>query len=75
MKPTFDRFDICEAFYAFACNWHGGQWTKEYAIFGRLHRMGFRPSNAIQGKGKKGLTENGQLIYRNLVHGFSKVRG
>ena len=39
-----DRFSICEAAYLFASDYHGGQGSKIYEIFGRLYRLGFRPS-------------------------------
>ena len=40
----FDRFAICEAAYLFAADYHDGQFSQIYAIFGRLHKIGFRPS-------------------------------
>ena len=43
-NAQWNRFDICQAWYLFACEWHRGQWSKEYAIFGRLARMQFRPA-------------------------------
>tara|TARA_R100001594_G_scaffold93447_1_gene127733 strand:- start:340 stop:537 length:198 start_codon:yes stop_codon:yes gene_type:complete len=60
----FDRFDICEAFYAFAMEQHNGQNSKEYAYFGRLKKLGFRPSPLF--KGYESLNENGKEIYNNL---------
>jgi hypothetical protein len=60
----FDRFDICEAYYLFAADWHRGQWSPEYAIFGRLHRMGFKPSPMLD---KSSLSENGRWILANLI--------
>lgn len=60
----FDRFDVCEAYYMFATEWHGGQNTKEYAIFGRLHKLQFRPRPLID---VETLNENAQLIYNGLV--------
>lgn len=39
-----NRFDICEAYYLFACEWHRGAGSAEYRIFGRLHNLDFRPS-------------------------------
>lgn len=60
----FDRFDICEAYYLFACDWHGGQWSPEYAIFGRLSRMGFKPSPLLS---KDSLSENGRWILAQLI--------
>ena len=61
----WDRFDICEAYYAFATDYHGGQFSPEYAIFGRLQRMGYRPG--FGGVTYDALTENGKAIYDNLV--------
>jgi len=62
----FNRFDICEAYYCFASDWHGGQWSKEYMIFSRLHHMGFK---ARQSLSFETLTDNAKQIYLNLVHG------
>ena len=62
----FDRFDICEAYYVFAMLHHGGQGSKEYEIFGRLNRMGFKPSPMLSGPEK--LSENGLNIYLNKVY-------
>lgn len=70
MKAMFDRWDICEAFYVFATNWHGGQWSPEYAIFGRLERLGFKPCLGIQERGAEALTDNGKAIYDALVAGL-----
>jgi len=61
---TWDRFDICEAYWCFAADWHGGQWSPEYAIFGRLYRMQFRPPMDLS---YDSLTENSKEIYNNLV--------
>lgn len=47
----FDRSDICAAFWHFAAEYHGGQNSGEYAVFGRLHRMRFRLG---AGEGDKG---------------------
>ena len=33
----FDRFDICEAYYCYASDYHEGQFSKIYEIFGRLY--------------------------------------
>ena len=60
----FNRFDVCEAYYLFACEWHNGQWSPEYAIFGRLDNFGFRPSPILS---KDSLTENGRVILAGLI--------
>lgn len=61
---TFDRFDVCEAYYLFATLWHGGQFSKEYEIFDRLAKIGFVPGFKIS---EESLTENGLEIYNALV--------
>jgi hypothetical protein len=60
----FDRFDICEAWYLYAADYHGGQSSKLYAKLSQLNRIGFRPSPILS---LDSLTENGQEIYQNLV--------
>jgi hypothetical protein len=61
----FDRFDICEAYYVFAMLWHGGQWSEEYRIFGRLDGLGFKPRPMLSGP--EDLGENGREIYENIL--------
>ena len=62
----FDRFDICLAHWAFACNWHGGQWSATYAKLGQLERMRFSPG-ACQSTEPRYLGDNAREIYRQLV--------
>jgi len=66
----WDRFDICEAFYLYAAHYHGGQWSKEYRIFGRLHNLGFKESPIL---GLDSLEENARAIYDRLVSGDLQV--
>lgn len=70
---NFDRFDICEAYHAFATDWHGGMTSEIYRIFGRLHRLQFRISPLH--KGYESLTENGKEIYDALCikYGYCNV--
>jgi hypothetical protein len=65
----FDKFDICEAYQVFATLYHGGQWSKEYAIHGRLARIGYRGHNVDR---PEELEENARAIFDALVarHGF-----
>lgn len=60
----FDKFDICEAYYCFAESYHGGQWSEEYKIFGRLDAIGFRPSPMLC---IEKLSENAREIFDALV--------
>ena len=64
-SPTeWNRFDICEAWYLFATDWHEGQGSDTYAIFGRLSRMRFRPSPMLS---TRTLSANGRLILATLI--------
>ena len=60
----WNRFDICEAWYLFASAWHEGQFSDTYAIFGRLDRLGFRPSPILS---TRSLSPNGRLILAGLI--------
>ena len=66
MTPRIDwnRFDICEAWYLFACDWHEGQGSATYAFFGRLDRLRFRPSPLLS---TGSLSPNGRLILAGLI--------
>jgi hypothetical protein len=61
----FDRFDIVAAHYAFANDYHSGQWSELYKRSCRISRY-YTPSPLD--KGYDSLTENGQVIYNNLVN-------
>jgi hypothetical protein len=60
----FDRFDIAQAHYAFACDYHGGQTCELYARLCRISRY-LKLSPLF--RGFDSLSENGQEIYNNLV--------
>lgn len=60
----FDRFDIAEAYYLFASHYHGGICSKEYAYFGRLEKIGFKPGICLD---YNNLSDNGKEIYNNLA--------
>ena len=60
----FDRFDICEAYWCYASDYHEGQFSKIYEIFGRLYELDF---NHRMDLCFESLTENGQYIYNSLV--------
>ena len=60
----FDRFDILEAYYLFGADYHGGQFTKEYAYTGRVLNVGFKPGCMLR---YESLSDNGKAIYDNLV--------
>ena len=73
MFPTeWNRFDVCEAWYLFACDWHEGQGSATYAIFGRLDRLGFRPSPILS---TRSLSPNGRLILAGLIRAARASRG
>lgn len=64
--PSWNRFDVCEAWYAYASENHSGQGSRAYAIFGRLDRMRFRPGLGVRERGRDALTDNGKAIYDSL---------
>lgn len=68
----FDRFDICAAYELFASHYHGGMGSKEYAIFSRLHKIGY--NSGPSGGHWRRLTENAKWIYRHkaLHHSHTK---
>lgn len=65
----FNRFDVCEAYYVFACLYHSGQNSEQYRILNRLNRIGFRAKFTLNeaAKPRLGLSENGYEIYKGLV--------
>ena len=68
----WDRFDICEAYYCYMMLHHGGQWSKEYALSGTFHRLGFKLSPLF--RDETSLSENGRVIYDGLVSGDTELR-
>lgn len=74
LAPWFDRFDICDAYHAYATDFHGGQASPEYAIHGRLDRMEYRPGLSVREETFAGLSENARGIYLRLASGVAKVR-
>ena len=60
----FDRLAICDAYYIFASLWHGGQYSKEYAIFGRLNKIGYTPPHSLT---EETLSEEAKEVYHRLV--------
>jgi hypothetical protein len=61
----FNRIDICEAYYLFACQYHNGQGSITYKIFGRLDALGFRASCML--KDEEDLNDNAREIFEHLV--------
>jgi len=63
----FDRFDVCDAYYQFARDYHRGQWSSEYAIFGRLDRVGYSPARSVADGGPSALSANARFILSGLI--------
>lgn len=59
----FDRFDIVEAYYLYFVDYHGGQWSREYARLSRMTRY-FKPRQSLS---YDTLSENAQEIYNSLA--------
>jgi hypothetical protein len=81
--PTFDRFDICEAYNAIENDWNSGGWLRERpsnvrrgerrgyvgeATHVQLARMHFKSRD--EATTFDGLTENGKDIYRLLCERY-----
>lgn len=65
----WDRFDICEAYWCFYCDWHrGGLTDRDYehvrSISETLHRLQFQPSADLS---SDTLNDNARAIYDALV--------
>ena len=60
----WNRFDIVEAHYAFHKDHHCGLWSPEYETLCRISKY-YHPS--MLGCTYDSLTENGKMIYDNLV--------
>jgi hypothetical protein len=58
------RFDICEAWYCYAFNYHEGQASKLYSKFAQFERIGFKPAANLS---YEKLTDRGKEIYDRLV--------
>lgn len=70
----FDRYDTCEAFYAYMVDYHGGQSSKEYRLTGVFAKLRFKPGAAVREQGRLGLTDNGRAIYDALALGTHTLR-
>lgn len=68
-EMTWDRFDIIEAYYLYARQYHEGQRSKEYKIFGRIAKLGFFPNMSLKYSDDPSvaLSENGVEIFEKLV--------
>ncbi len=72
VDPSFERFDICEAYYLVEVYYNSGGWLQERpsnarrreATHVQLHRMEFKPA---PGLGYATLTDNGKAVFLALV--------
>lgn len=65
----WDRFDIVEAHYWFAVDYHGGQFSDLYERMCRISNY-YRPG--ICHRGYDSLSENAQMIYDDLVSKYEQ---
>lgn len=65
-----NRASICTAYYVYAMLNHGGMWTPEYAVFGRLLKLGFRASPML--RDENDLVDEERWLYDRLVSGESR---
>ena len=61
------QFSIYEACYAYAAEWHAGQWSRSYALLCKLDQKGFHPGLSLQSFGRDALTEEGKALYDHLL--------
>lgn len=64
----FDRVAICDAYYMFASLYHGGQGSKEYAIFGRLDKLKYKPGAGASSQRPSRLSEEAREVFDRLVY-------
>lgn len=73
--PTFDRFDICEAYWCLENDWNSGGvlWErpsctrKRESVGVLLHRVQFKPRPDLE---YTTLSENGKQIYQDAIRTF-----
>ena len=60
-------FNIYEAHYVYAVDCHSGQWSRSYAIFGKLDQKGFKAGLGLKENGYDALSDEGKEMYGRLV--------
>ena len=63
----FNRLTILDAYYMFASLYHGGQGSKEYAYFGRLDKLNYKPSLGVSSQNPDRLDVDARDIFDQLV--------
>jgi hypothetical protein len=63
-----NRFAVLDAYYMFASLYHGGQGSKEYAIFSRLDRLGYKPGLGASSQRPERLSEDAREVFDQLVY-------
>jgi hypothetical protein len=62
---TFDRWDICEAYYVYAALWGHDDFTR--SIVRRLNRIKYTPGQGRDAGTVRSLSANGRDIFTGLV--------
>ena len=62
-----NRIAILDAYYMFASLYHGGQGSKEYAIFSRLDKLGYKPGRGTRSQDPNRLDDDAREIFDRLV--------
>lgn len=63
----FNRLAILNAYYMFASLYHGGQYSKEYAYFARLDKLGYKPGLSANSQDPDRLDEDSREVFDRLV--------
>ena len=61
------RFATYDACYAYAADYHGGQWSRAYALLGKLAAKSYRPGLSVREHGGDGLEPEARELYDRLV--------
>ncbi len=67
MRDLDSIFSVYEACYTYAVAFHRGQFSRSYALLGKLEAKHFLPRLSVQTKGYRALDYLGKVTYKRLV--------
>ena len=70
-RPSWNRRDICEAYFLYAGTWINGSGSWKSAILRRLGRISFCPPRTLS---RRTLSPNGRGILANLIRKSRAMR-
>lgn len=66
-RTEMDKFDVYEACYAYAVDYHQGQWSRAYRLLCNLERKGFRAGLTLQSKTYEALSPEARAFYETKL--------